>query len=392
MPWKETCVMDQRIQFIADWLSGNYSKRALCDAYGISRPTGDKWIYRYQQEGAEGLQERSRFPHHHPNQTPVYLAQQIVEMKLAHQSWGPKKVMDRLRALQPTNTWPADSTAGEILKRAGLVKPRQHRRRIAPNSEPFGQCTESNHTWSADFKGDFLLGNSRRCYPLTISDNFSRYLFECRGLYRPGYKAVRPWFEWVFREYGLPDAIRTDNGAPFASMALGGLSQLSKWWIQLGIRPERIQPGKPAQNGRHERMHRTLKAAAQPIQATLSAQQRLFDRFIEEYNWERSHESLERKTPGSVYRSSLRVYPDKIPAVEYDSTTLVRQVRHNGEIKWRGNFIYISEVLAKEPLALQQVDNDNWEVRYHFHLLGILNEQTKRVIPAKGWYERRQKV
>lgn len=391
MPWKETCVMDQRIQFIADWLSGNYSKLALCNAYGISRPTGDKWIYRYQQEGAEGLQERSRLPHHHPNQTPVYLAQQIVEMKLAHQSWGPKKVMDRLRELQPTNTWPADSTAGEILKRAGLVKPRKRRRRVAPCSEPFGECAQSNHTWSADFKGDFLLGNSRRCYPLTISDNFSRYLFECRGLYRPGFKAVRPWFEWAFREYGLPDAIRTDNGAPFASMAAGGISQLSKWWIQLGIRPERIQPGKPAQNGRHERMHRTLKAAAQPIQVTLTAQQRLFDRFIEEYNWERSHESLERKTPGSVYRASLRAYPEKAPLVEYDTDILVRQVRHNGEIKWHGEFIYISEVLAKEPLGLRQIDNDLWELRYSFHVLGTLNVQTKKIIPAKGWYER-QKV
>ena len=392
MPWKETCVMDQRIKFIADWLSGNYSKRALCDAYEISRPTGDKWIQRYQQAGAGGLQARPCHPHRHPNQTPTHLAQQIVEMKLAHQSWGPKKVMDRLRVLQPANTWPADSTAGEILKRAGLVKPRKRRRRVAPYSEPFGECAESNHTWSADFKGDFLLGNSRRCYPLTISDNFSRYLFECRGLYRPGYKAVRPWFEWAFREYGLPDAIRTDNGVPFASLAAGGISQLSKWWIQLGIRPERIQPGKPAQNGRHERMHRTLKAAAQPIQATLAAQQRLFDRFIEEYNWERSHESLERKTPGSVYRASLRPYPEKTLTVEYNAGTLIRQVRHNGEIKWHGEYIYISEVLAKEPLGLHQIDNDLWELRYSFHVLGVLDAQTKRIIPAKGWFNKRQKV
>jgi transposase InsO family protein len=387
MPWKETSAMEQRIQLIADWLSGDYTKSELCRAYGISRPTADKWIERYVERGAQGLEELSRAPHTHPNETAEELRQMIVQTKLRHQRWGPKKVMDRLRCERPTQYWPADSTAGEILKRAGLVRPRVCRQRVAPYSEPFSECGGPNQSWSADFKGDFRLGNARRCYPLTISDNFSRYLLLCRALERPSYEAVRPWFEWVLREYGLPEAIRTDNGAPFASLAVGGISQLSKWWIQLGIKPERIRPGKPAQNGRHERMHRTLKEAVAP-QAHLQAQQHHYDLFREEYNWQRSHEALGRKTPATLHCASPRSYPVKLPAVEYESGITVRHVRHNGEIKWHGEFIYVSEVLAKEPLGLKPIDEDKWELRYSFHVLGVLDQRTNKITPAKGWHGR----
>jgi transposase InsO family protein len=387
MPWKETCAMDQRVQFIAEWLSGDYTKSELCEAYEISRPTGDKWIRRYLEEGCEGLLERSRAPHKHPNAIPEEVRAVIIETKLAHQCWGPKKVIDRLRRERPAGDWPADSTAGEILKRAGLVKPRRRRPRVAPYPQPFGACGGPNQSWSADFKGDFRLGNGRRCYPLTVSDNFSRYLLQCRGLEHPNGAQVRPWFEWVFREYGLPEAIRTDNGAPFASLALGGLSPLSTWWMRLGIRPERIRPGKPAQNGRHERMHRTLKeAAVVPPQATLEAQQRRFDAFVVEYNFERPHEALGGQTPGSVYQSSPRPYPTKLPPVDYETGIEVRQVRHNGEIKWRGERLYVSEVLAKEPIGLKRIDEDLWEVRYSFHLLGVLDQRTKKIKPAQGWH------
>jgi len=385
MPWKETSAMDQRVQLIADWLSGEYTKSELCRAYGISRPTADKWIHRYREGGPGGLAELSRAAHAHPNQTGDEVRAMIIATKLAHQRWGPKKVMDRLRGERAERGWPADSTAGEILKRAGLVRPRVRRHRVAPYGQPFRECRGPNQSWSADFKGDFRLGNGRRCYPLTLSDNFSRYLLVCRALARPSYAEVHPWCEWVFREYGLPEAIRTDNGAPFASLAVGGISQLSKWWIQLGITPERIRPGKPAQNGRHERMHRTLKEAV-PAQATLQAQQRQYDPFREEYNWQRSHEALGRKTPGSVYRCSPRVYPGKLPAVEYEPGVTVRQVRHNGQIKWQGELIYVSEVLANEPLGLTQVDDQQWEIRYSFHRLGILDQRLKRILPAKGWH------
>lgn len=385
MPWKETSAMDQRVQFIADWLSADYCKTELCRIYGISRPTADKWIGRYAESGLQGLEALTRAPHCHPNQTAEELRRLIVQTKLRRQQWGPKKILDWLRHERPELKWPADSTAGEILKRAGLVQARTRRRRVAPYSEPFRECCAPNQSWSADFKGDFLLGNGRRCYPLTISDNFSRYLLLCRALERPRQPEVQHWFEWVFRQAGLPEVIRTDNGVPFASLALGGISQLSKWWIKLGIKPERIQPGKPAQNGRHERMHRTLKEAVAP-QRDLQQQQQRYDPFLEEYNWERCHEGLERKTPGSVHCFSRRSYPPKLPEVQYESGITVRQVRHSGEIKWRGELIYVSEVLAKEPVGLKAIDNDKWELRYSFHLLGVLDERNKNIIQANRWH------
>jgi transposase InsO family protein len=385
MPWKETSVMDQKIQLLADWLSGDYGKSELCRIYGISRPTADKWIGRYGECGVKGLEDQMRAPHRHPNQTAEELCSLIVQAKLHHQKWGPKKVLDWLRRERPELKWPADSTAGEILKRAGLVQSRKRRRRVAPYSEPFAACDAPNQSWSADFKGDFLLGNGRRCYPLTISDNFSRYLLLCRALERPTLAEVQPWFEWVFRQSGLPEVIRTDNGPPFASLALAGLSQLSKWWIKLGIKPERIQPGKPAQNGRHERMHRTLKEAVAP-QANIQEQQRHYDPFLEEFNCERSHESLARKPPGSVHCISARSYPAKLPEVQYESGVTIRRVRHNGEIKWRGELLYLSEVLAKEPVGLKPFDDGKWELRYSFQLLGVLDERTKTITPAKGWH------
>ena len=385
MPWKETSAMSQKIQLIGDWLSGEYRKSELGEAYGISRPTVDKWIGRYQELGAAGLEELSRAPQRHPNQTVEELRAMIMQTKLGHQKWGPKKVMDLLRSRRPELPWPADSTAGEILKRAGLVQARKRRRRVSPYSEPFAACGAPNQSWSADFKGDFQMGNGRRCYPLTISDNFSRYLLLCRALARPTFEQVQPWFEWVFREFGLPEVIRTDNGTPFASLALGGLSQLSKWWIKLGIKPERIQPGKPAQNGRHERMHRTLKEAVPP-QKDLLTQQSCYDPFLQEFNHERSHESLGRKPPITVHYVSPRSYPVKLPEVQYESGVTVRHVRRRGEIKWRGQLIYLTHVLANEPVSLKLIAEDKWEVRYSFHLLGVLEGNNKRLTTAKTWH------
>lgn len=386
MPWEQTSAMDQRIQFIGDYLSEQFSISDLCRGYGISRPTAYKWIARYGESKVQGLEERCRAPRHHPNQTDEEVREMIVETKLYHQNWGPKKVVDYLRENGPELHWPADSTTGEILKRAGLVKRRTKRRRVSPYTEPFDSCHAPNQIWSADFKGDFALGNHRRCYPLTLSDNFSRYLLLCRALERPNHTAVRPWMEWAFREYGLPAAIRTDNGAPFASLALGGVSELSKWWIKLGIRPERIKPGKPSQNGRHERMHRTLKHDV-AVQATHLTQQRHFDRFQQLYNTERSHEALGRKTPVRVYYPSTRLYPGKVPPVEYDSKSVVRQVRHNGEIKWHGSLYYVSQVLTHEPVGLKQIDEHRWELRYSFHLLGFLDLRFNTIVPALSWHK-----
>lgn len=387
MPWKETCAMDQRVRFIGDWLRGEFSKSDLCEFYGISRPTGDKWIERYRGCGVAGLKELSRAAKHHPNATDPALLQRIVEYKLRHQRFGPKKVMDGLRREEPAVAWPADSTAGEILKRAGLVGARRRRRRVPPHGAPLAHCEGANAVWSADFKGDFALGDGRRCYPLTMTDNFSRYLLQCQALARPTWAEVQPWFEWVFREYGLPQAIRTDNGTPFASLAVGGLSRLSAWWIRLGIRPERIEPGRPDQNGRHERMHRTLKeATATPPAATLAAQQRRFHAFVSEYNGERSHEALERRTPREVYTASPRPYPAKLSPIEYGTEVTVRKVRQNGEIKWKGHLIYVSDILAKEPIGMNQIDEFRWELRYRFHLLGVLDERTQKINPPSQWH------
>lgn len=390
MPWKETCAMDERLQFVAAWLSGGYTKTALCAAYGISRPTGDKWLARYREEGAAGLLERARAPYTHPNAVSETLQAMILKTKHTHPSFGPKKVMDWLRRDQPHRRWPADSTAGELLKRAGLVKPRRHRHRVAADPNRLAPCDQPNASWSADFKGDFRASGGNRCYPLTVTDNYSRYLLLCRGLERTGVALVRPWFERVFHDYGLPAVIRTDNGAPFASRALGGLSALSKWWVDLGIRPERIRPGAPTENARHERMHRTLKdAAIGPGRLSLVAQQRRFDAFLAEYNWQRSHEALRRQTPGSLYRCSHRPYPGRIEPAHYGSDSEVRHVRQGGEIRWRTHLYYLSEVLAREAVGLKPIAEGQWEVRYRFHLIGILDERSRKVTPPREWHQPR---
>lgn len=384
MPWKETCAMDQKVQMIGDWLKEEFSITELSELYKVSRPTIYKWIARYEEHGLDGLAELSREALRHPNATPSAIAEKIVEMKSMHQRFGPKKIIARLRMQHPDLCWPAVSTAGDILKKQGLVQPRKKKRRVPPYTEPFLGCNKPNAVWSADFKGQFNTGDGRLCYPLTITDNYSRYLLQCRGLSQPTHEQTQPWFEWTFREYGLPHAIRTDNGAPFASVALGGLSRLSIWFIKLGIMPERIDSGHPEQNPRHERMHRTLKeAVAIPPRFNIYEQQQAFQNFIHEFNYERPHESLDQKLPSSVYYLSDRPYPLRIPLVEYDDDVVVKKIRHGGEMYWKGKFIYISQALAGEPVALKQIDDYLWEMRFSFFSLGIFDELTGKVSPLK---------
>jgi putative transposase len=382
MPWKETCAMDQKMQMIGDWLSKEYSITELSRLYEVSRKTIYKYIDRYNERGAAGIEEQSRAPDTHPNETPSEIVSRIVAAKMSHQKWGPKKVIAWLKKHHPSECWPAISTASEILKREGLVRHRRKRRRMPPYTEPFNSCDEPNSVWAADYKGQFRTMDQRLCYPLTITDGSSRYLLQCRALSHPSYEETQPWFEWVFLEYGLPESIRTDNGAPFASLALGGLSRLSIWFIKLGIKPERIEPGCPEQNGRHERMHRTLKESAiHPPRKNLKDQQKAFNQFVYEYNFERPHEALNQQTPESVYRPSQKSYPIRTPSVEYDTNVIVRQVRHNGEIRWNGNLLYVSETLAGEPVALKQMDEHLWKVRFSFHQLGILDELKGKITP-----------
>lgn len=382
MPWKELCAMDLRNEMINHWLSNEYSITELSASYDVSRKTIYKWIERYQNFGMAGLEELYRAPYRHPNATPEETVNAILTMKKRRMKWGPRKIIARLRSDYPDMKWPAGSTANEILKRYGFVKSRQYRHHTPPYTEPFLGCDQPNRVWSADYKGHFRMGDGRLCYPLTISDNSSRYLLGCWGLTRPTLEQTQPGFEWVFRHNGLPDAIRTDNGVPFASIGLGGLSRLSVWFIKLGVRPERIEPGCPEQNGRHERMHRTLKeATASPPKRNMREQQKAFNRFTAEYNNERPHEALGQKPPASIYRQSPRPFPAKLPEVEYDTNTTVRYVHNRGQIKWEGNLIFLSETLIGEYVALKQVDNYLWEVAYSFLPLGILDERIMRIKP-----------
>ena len=384
IPWKVTHIMDQKLSMITDHLSGNYNPTELARIYRVSRKTIYKWIKRYMQNPQQGLVDRSRAPQRRPTAVPDAIKQTIIETKLRYSHLGPKKVMNYLRRTFADQRWPADSTAAVILDRAGLVRPRRRKARVAPNVLPFAACDEPNSVWSADYKGDFRRGDRSRCYPLTVSDNYSRYLLACQGLPNTRYVHAKAVFERLFFRYGLPDAIRTDNGSPFASTAFGGLSCLSAWGIRLGIRPERIEKAKPNQNGRHERMHRSLKhGAINPARYSLKTQQKAFNRYRDEYNTIRSHEALQNQVPDDVYRPSHRSLPSKLDHITYDTGFCVRTVRHSGQIKWQGRLIYLSQVLAKQPIGFKQISQRRWSVYYSFYLLGYWNQSKQRLEPVK---------
>ena len=383
MPWKEICAMNQKMQLIGDYLKQSYTVTQLSEIYEVSRNTIYKWIKRYKQGGNEGLTDRISAPSRHPNATSLEIGRELTDFKIQHKHWGPKKVVSWLKQHRSEQPWPAVSTASNILKQAGLVKTRKKRSRTAPYTEPFQECTGPNMVWSVDYKGQFKTGDSKLCYPLTFTDNYSRHLLGCTGLNHPSYELSRPVFEAMFKKYGMPVAIRTDNGQPFGSTGLGGLSQLSVWLIKLGIKPERIKAGHPEENGRHERMHRSLKeATANPPMKNLKEQQKAFDAFRIEFNEERPHEALGMQTPASNYKPSLRAYPARLPKVVYPLRYLVRQVRQNGEIKWKGEKVYISQALPGEPVALKQVAAYQWRVYFSTYLLGTLDELDMKIKPC----------
>lgn len=384
MPWRKTEPMEERLKLIADRLAG-YSITELSVIYGVSRKTVYKWVDRYERFGQDGLKEFCRAPVNHPNQTEKDIIGRLVESKFSHMNWGPKKLVGFLKGRQPLIKWPSVCTAEKWLKRHGLVKERRLRRRTPAYSEPFLDCDAANKVWSADFKGQFKTGDDRWCYPLTVSDNMSRYLLACRGLYSPCHSDTRRWFEWTFREFGLPEAIRTDNGTPFAGRGMTGLGRLSIWWIKLGIRPERIASGKPQQNGRHERMHRTLKQeTASPPMPDMDRQQFRFEEFRREYNSDRPHEALDQKTPASIYEPSHRRFPEKLRAPEYDEGIEVRSVRQKGEIKFKNGLYFLSELLAGEKVGLVEVEDGKHEIRFGFHPVGILDLRLGEVRPKSA--------
>ena len=378
MTWKVSDPMSERIKFIGLYKDGGHTISGLSQKFGISRKTAYKWIERYELEGPKGLYERPRTPLTHPQETPPEVQEALAEARRNHPTWGPKKLSAWLESRQPELELPAPSTIGDILKREGLIKPRRFRRRLpVPKVSPVVQVTRANQEWNADFKGQFRLGNGDYCYPLTISDAFSRFLVRVRALEGTGTTGARTEFERAFQELGLPDGIRTDNGTPFASTALGRLSPLSVWWIRLGIRPITIRPGKPQDNGRHERMHRTLKAqTTRPPAWDSPKQQTLFDRFRKEYNDERPHEALGQKPPAKCYQASNRPYPATVPEVEYPSHFEVRKVVRHGVFSWKNQPIFVSKTLAGEWVGLIEIDEGLWRVYFSRVELGLLDEET----------------
>src|SRR5713226_6487547 len=325
MPWKASSVMEEKVRFVVEYEQDNYTMSELCQHYGIARETGYVWLRRYRERGVEGLGELNRAALRHGNQTPPETEEAVLELRQAHMRWGPRKLKRVLERDQAHQRWPAASTIGELLKREGLVVARKKRRRTEPYTEPLAHADGANRVWCADFKGWFRTGDGERIDPLTISDAHSRYLLRCQAVEKTDTARVQSIFEAAFREYGMPAAIRTDNGAPFATRALAGLSRLAVWWIKLGIVPERIEAGHPEQNGRHERMHRTLKQeTADPPAANRRKQQRALDRFRQEYNEVRPHEALGMRTPAEVYEPSARKFPEQVPEPEYPANMLVR--------------------------------------------------------------------
>src|SRR5467141_2346591 len=349
MPGKTRSVMEEKLRFVFEFELGEHTVTELCQRYEIARATGYVWLRRYRQFGVAGLVERSRAAHRRRNQTPEEMEQMVLELRQAHMRWGPRK-----------------------LKRV----------RTAPYTEPLAHADGANRVWCADFKGWFRTADGERIDPLTISDAHSRYLLRCQAVEKMDTARVRAIFEAAFREYGMPEAIRTDNGAPFASPAVAGLSRLAVWWIKLDIVPERIAAGHPEQNGRHERMHRTLKQeTADPPAANRRKQQRALDRFRREYNEVRPHEALGMRTPAEVYEPSARKYPEQVPAPEYPANMLVRSVRRQGHFRWKQDEVFLSEVLWGERVGLLQ-ENDRWfTVYFAQHPIALFDSQQLRVAP-----------
>lgn len=389
MPWSRTSPMDQRTQFIADYLRGVLNTSELADLYGISRKTAHKFINRYLREGPSGLEERSRKPHRSPNHTPDHVEQALLEARRRHPSWGAKKLLTLVHKAHPRWDLPQRSTVCEILSRNGMVPKKPRRRHIGHPGRPASSILAPNDVWSADFKGQFKTGNGRYCYPLTVTDNYSRYLLSCQALSSTAVDEAKPVFVRLFKEYGLPKRIRTDNGVPFATTTLARLSRLSAWWVRLGVLPEFIEPGKPQQNGRHERMHLTLKAeTTRPPAHSLAAQQRKFNAFIEEFNHERPHEALDQDTPASWYEPSSREMPQKLKPFVYPDRFEVRYVSGNGGIRWNRDWVNVSTVCIGEYVGLEEIDNGIWTVYFGPLKLGRFNERLMRIEDQYGLLKR----
>ena len=392
MPWKGVTVSEQRQRFLEDYLKNCYSITELADRFSVSRTTAHKWIKRYKEHGQSGFHELSRRPHSCPFQTDPAIVEELVALRKKRPRWGPLKLLDVMQRRKPRRKLPSVSTAARILAREGLVKPRRRHRRAHPGC-PKTIPQAPNDIWAADYKGQFRLKNGKYCFPLTVSDLSSRYLLGCDA--HPAISLERSFthFKGLFATYGLPHRIRTDNGVPFASNALGRLSQLSVWFIRLGIYPELIEPGKPHQNGVHERMHRTLKQEATiPPASSLRGQQRKLDRFRTEFNRERPHEALAMKRPAEVYRPSRRRLPRRIEPYDYPGHYLVRKVSRAGTIRVLCKQIFVSNTLKEDYVGLEEVDDGVYDLYFCFYQIGRYDWRRNKIhdVVSKVALSRRQ--
>jgi len=392
MPWKGVTVDEERQRFLEDYKLGYYSIVELAERFTLSRKTAHKWIDRFEQGGQKGFHELSRRPHRSPAQTDPDIVKQILELRSAHPRWGPAVLLDLLAKRHPRAHLPSVSTAARILARHGLVRPRRRYRRAHPGCAQT-ICHGPNDIWAADYKGQFRLKNGQYCFPLTVSDLASRYVLGVDAHPAISLERTQEHFRQLFGTYGLPNRIRTDNGSPFASSALARLSQLSVWFIKLGIYPELIEPGRPQQNAIHERMHRTLKRDATiPPATSLLAQQRKFDHFRQEFNEIRPHQSLGMKRPVQLYRPSDRGTPRRLERYEYPGHYLVRRVSRAGTIRVLRNQVFVSNTLNEDYVGLEEVDDGVYDLYFCFYQIGRYELRANRIhdIVSRVGVSRRQ--
>jgi transposase InsO family protein len=375
--------MEQRLEFVQEYATELFTMTELAAQYGISRKTGYKWLELYERHGARGLHDRSRRPHHRPHATDPDVVNTLVALRRRHPRWGAKKLLTVAARRQPQAEWPSRSTVCTWLTQRGLIEPR---RRRAPSAHAtpsaLGPISAVNEVWTTDFKGEFRTGDGAYCYPLTLRDGFSRFVLRCDGFLNRTTEATRRRFERAFRDYGLPERIRSDNGSPFASPGLGRLSQLNVWWMRLGIRPERIAPGHPEQNGSHEQFHSVLKAeTARPPAPNCPAQQQRFRRFVREYNEERPHEALDDQSPASCYEPSRRLLPTRVPPLDYPGHMEVRLVSGNGCISWSNAPLFVATALAGEYVAFEEIDDGLWTLHFATVALARYDERQRTLQP-----------
>lgn len=373
MPFKETCRMEERIRMLSDYDTGNWSISDLCRRYGVCRDTFYAWRKRRESEAAEWFMDRSHAPLHCPHRTRAAVSKAVIALRRRFPHLGPRKLLAMLERRAPETCWPAASTIGDILKRACLITPVKRRQRALDGRRSMTAVTAANDEWAADFKGWFRTRDNCRIDPLTLTDSHSRFLIEVR-IVPPTIEGSQGVFAAAFRSHGLPGAIRCDNGSPFGSTGAGGLTRLSAWWIKLGIEPHFIHPASPQENGRHERMHGTLKAqTSRPPAANAAEQQARFDAFRRHYNEERPHEALGQRPPSEVYTPSRRAMPERVEEPWYDAEHQVRRVRNSGEIMWKGERVFVSEALIGEPVGVAELDTGDHVVRFCDHDMGLID-------------------